>query len=545
MRLALLLALAIMFASTTSADIEKWSYGTAAYVYSSPALQNGRAIFGSHDGVVHAVNLQTGRVERTYSIGGAVDSDPAVYGSTVYIGSTTGAFYAMDATTLTEKWHAQTGGIWRSKAVAAGGRVYVGSTDGKVYAFSEQNGALAWNYTTGAEVDSSPAYAQGIVYVASTDGYLYAIDAAKGTLLKRFYIGGLWLSSPVVDNGRIYIGSTDGSVYALDAESGAYAWTYKTGGSVLAAPVVVGSELVFGSSDGTIYAVQKDTGQGAWKFRTSGSVQAQVSFAPDDAGAFTIYAGSLDGKVYALESRQGAMKWSYDTGDWVGATPLPAGAVLAVPSYGNALLGLSTLSCAFDEPLEGDAVGGNFVPMSGSAWSDAGVSAVEVRVGSGQWMRTLGTDSWQVQAPSSAFVEGGNLVECRVTSPSPVGSEEPPYNNVSVQFSADFAGKPLSAEYPRAEVPFGSDVQIRLTNQHGDAVSGATGTWSGGSAKSGADGIMRVRADQQGSMAVVVKAVGYGDKEVKLQVGLNYTIYVAGFIAVVVVAYYILVYRRR
>lgn len=545
MRIALILALALMLASVASADIAKWSYGTAAYIHSSPAAQGGGAVFGSHDGVIHRVNLGTGIVEKTYAVGGEVDTDPAIYGSTVYIGSTNGRFYALDASTLTEKWQAQAGPVWRSKAAAGNGRVFVGSTDGKVYAFNEQTGARAWTYQTGGEVDAGIAFAEGEVYAASSDGYLYILNAADGSLRRRFFIGGLWLSAPLVEGGKVYIGSTDGSMYALDAQSGAYAWNVRSGGAVHAAPVLVGSAIVFGSTDGTIYALEKNTGQALWRFRTNGSVQSRIAFASDDAGAFTIYAGSLDNRVYALESRQGGLKWSYDTGDWVGATPLPAGAVLAVPTYGNALLGLSTLSCAFEEPLEGDAVGGQSVPVSGIAWSDAGVTAVEVRVEGGPWLSAFGADTWEMEVPSSSFFEGENRLECRVISPPPVGAEVAPHNNVSVQFSAGFAGKPLSAEYPRFELPYGSNVQIRVTDQHGEPLAGAVGTWDGGSATTDAQGILRVRADRSGEMTVTIASEGYEDKVVKLGVGLNYTLYVAGFVVVVVAAYYILVFRRR
>jgi len=537
----------LLLCQLASADIEKWRFATGAYVYSSPQLMGGSAVFGSHDGALYGVNAETGKMERSLRTNGAVDADATVAGNVVYVGSTDGYLYAVEpgAGTFNIKWQAKTGGIWQSKPLVAGGLVYVGSVDGKVYAFDASTGRQRWNFTTGGEVDSAPAYKAGTVYVASSDGNLYALDALNGSVKRTVRIGGLWLSSPAIDGNLLFVGSTDGAMYAFDIEKSGLVWKYQTGGTVLATPTVVGNAVIFGSGDNKVYSVRKEDAKLLWSFATNGSVQAQVSFAPDDAGGFTVYAGSLDGNVYALNALNGSRLWSLDTGDWVGATPLPAGSMLLVPSYDNGVRGLSTLSCSFTSPAEGESVGGSALEVQGTAWSDAGVNYVEVRANGGQWMRASGTSTWSIALPAAGLVDGDVMLECRPTAPLPVGEEKAPYNNVTVSFSREFAGKLMSADYPREEVPYGSEVRIKLTGPQGEPVFGAVAEWAGGSATSNRDGVLVVKADGQGSMDITVQAQGYVEKKVVLKVGLNWPVYVGGAVAVLVLAYYILVYRRK
>ncbi|MFA6036209.1 MAG: PQQ-binding-like beta-propeller repeat protein [Candidatus Micrarchaeia archaeon] len=530
-----------------TADIEKWRFATGAYVYSSPQAMGTSAVFGSHDGAFYGVNAETGRLERSLRTNGPVDSDATVAGNVAYIGSTDGYLYAVEpgAGTFNIKWQAKTGGIWQSKPLAVGGLVYVGSVDGRVYAFDSATGRQAWNFTSGSEVDSAPAYKDGVVYVASSDGNLYALNALNGSLQRTVRIGGLWLSSPTIDGSMLFVGSTDGAMYAFDIARSGLVWKYQTGGTVLATPTVIGNAVVFGSGDNNVYSVRKDDGKLLWKFAANGSVQAQVATAPDDAGGFTVYAGSLDGNVYALNAQNGSQLWSADTGDWVGAKPLPAGSMLIVPSYDNGVRGLSTLSCSFTSPAESEAVGGPVLEVQGTAWSDAGVNYVDVRANGGAWVRASGTTVWSMALPAASLADGDVMLECRPTAPLPVGEEKAPYNNVTVSFSRDFAGKLISADYPRTEVPYGSEVRIKLTGPQDEPVFGAVAKWDGGSTVSGKDGVVLVKADKQGAMDITVQAQGYEDKKIVLSVGLNYTVYVGGAVVVLVLAYYILVYRRK
>jgi hypothetical protein len=147
--------------------------------------------------------------------------------------------------------------------------------------------------------------------------------------------------------------------------------------------------------------------------------------------------------------------------------------------------------------------------------------------------------------PAASLADGNVMLECRPSAPLPVGEEKIPYNNVTVSFSRDFAGKLISADYPRGEVPYGSDVRIKLTGPQDEPVFGAVAKWDGGSAASDRDGVVLVKADKQGSMEVTVQARGYEDKKIVLAVGINWPIYIGGAALVLVLAYYILVYRRK
>jgi hypothetical protein len=104
-----------------------WTFKTALFVYSSPAVSGGRMYVGNHDGMVLCINATTGVSIWNYTTGGLVSSTPAVAGGRVYVGSYDTQVYCLDATTGALMWNFTTGGWVESAPAVMGGRVYLGS----------------------------------------------------------------------------------------------------------------------------------------------------------------------------------------------------------------------------------------------------------------------------------------------------------------------------------------------------------------------------------------------------------------------------------
>jgi outer membrane protein assembly factor BamB len=65
----------------------KWSYTTAYYLDSSPAVANGMVYVGSDDYNVYVLDAKTGAKLWSYTTGYEARSSPAVANGVVYVGS--------------------------------------------------------------------------------------------------------------------------------------------------------------------------------------------------------------------------------------------------------------------------------------------------------------------------------------------------------------------------------------------------------------------------------------------------------------------------
>jgi outer membrane protein assembly factor BamB len=126
-----------------------WSYDTGRYVYSSPAVHNGKLYFGCHDGNLTCLDAVTGAKIWTCSTPPGSDTEP--------------------------------GGIMGSPAIA-GGKVFFGTQDGRLIAVPENDpdsdgtispGEYAWSYTLGGKVVCSPSVANGAVYIGNYQGTVF------------------------------------------------------------------------------------------------------------------------------------------------------------------------------------------------------------------------------------------------------------------------------------------------------------------------------------------------------------------------------------
>lgn len=249
---------------------ELWEYKTNSYVTSSPAVVNGKVYIGSLDGNFYVLNADTGDLAldspfptRTY-----LNSSPAVVKGIVYFGSDQairsgdeiyeGIVYALNANTGGLVWKFNTNGPIYSSPAVVDGNLYIGSDDKSLYCLNASTGSKIWSYPTGGAVQSSPAVANGLVYFGSLDHWVYALDAQTGDLIWRFETGSGVYSSPAMADGKVYIGSYDKKVYALDAATGDLIWSYLTGDIVHSSPAVADNKVFVGSYDGNLYCFASD-----------------------------------------------------------------------------------------------------------------------------------------------------------------------------------------------------------------------------------------------------------------------------------------------
>ena len=107
-------------------------------------------------------------------------SSPAVVDGVAYFGSNDHQVRAVNASTVNKIWSYLTGNSVESSCTVTDGVVYFGSHDHNVYALDAVTGNKIWNFTTRGEVYSTPAVVDGVVYVGSNDKNVYAFNSTTG-----------------------------------------------------------------------------------------------------------------------------------------------------------------------------------------------------------------------------------------------------------------------------------------------------------------------------------------------------------------------------
>lgn len=290
---------------------------TGGRISTQPVVNNnGRVVFGSHDGALYGVDTDRGSVLWRVNSGDRIYSSPLIApDGTAYAGTDADRLFSVDlrghlqwalatdndadtaparaedgtlrfaagrilyATTseLTVRWRLQFGAkLYSSPLVLSDGTTLIGCQDDKLYAV-DANGAIRWQAETGGDVDATPAVHNGTVFVGSDDGHVYAFAVSDGARRWRTPVGGYVRAGAAIGlDGRVVVGTfgPHPKIVALDPATGAIVWSVAiTGGPPTAEWGVASSALV--DRDGR-YAVGIPNGQ-LWVIERDGAVLDRVS----------------------------------------------------------------------------------------------------------------------------------------------------------------------------------------------------------------------------------------------------------------------------
>jgi outer membrane protein assembly factor BamB len=326
----------------------EWSFMAKAPITSEAAVARGVIVFGDGDGIVHALDSQTGKERWRVETKDAVDATPAIVSDRVFVGSNDGMFRALDLATGREVWHIEgedkfpTGGVpftspdsseswilvngydgvlrclrttdgsrvWTletqdyingSPAILDGGLVVFGGCDSLVHVVRLNDGTPVRKVTTDAQIIRSMAGFGESVYGVNYANQLLAANANEDALSWRYENdGNQFLTSPGVDDVRVYAGSRDKHLHAVDRKSGEPVWKFRTGGRVESSPLVFDDAVVFGSNDGRLYAVNKTDGCEIWRLDLGEGLANAPAFADG-----RIVIGGHDGTLFVIRGGTG------------------------------------------------------------------------------------------------------------------------------------------------------------------------------------------------------------------------------------------------
>ena len=146
------------------------------------AMHDGRAIFGSWDHNVYAVDVETLEADWTYETDGLCMAGAAIdeERSLAITGSRDGFVHAIDLESGEERWTFDTGGYVLGSPVIAGDTVLSGTYNDTLYALALEDGQPQWIFDEPeGYVTSSPVVHDGDVYVSGR-----ATDEVTGHLWK-------------------------------------------------------------------------------------------------------------------------------------------------------------------------------------------------------------------------------------------------------------------------------------------------------------------------------------------------------------------------
>jgi outer membrane protein assembly factor BamB/predicted phosphodiesterase len=257
----------------------KWVFSSDANVISTPAVANGRVIFGNSLGRIQAISASNGSKQWSYQTGSAIYSSPAI----------------------------------------SSNRVVLGSGDGYIYCLSADKGKLLWQYKTSAAVLGSPLIDQNKVYIGGSDHHFRALDLATGKELWNFDgLDGPVVSTPVLYKNKLIFGAWDRNLYALDVATGKLLWQWNNGSPVRnfspasCIPVIKDDVVYIVAPDRYLTAIDINTGTALWRNNES-TVRESIGISAD--GQY-VYGKTMNDTIVAFHTsrEKQAAAWKLDCG---------------------------------------------------------------------------------------------------------------------------------------------------------------------------------------------------------------------------------------
>lgn len=261
----------------------KYKVQTGEIIDSSALLDDeGRVYFGSGDGVLRALDAQTGNILWTYKA-----DDPAVNKAFInwfegnvaitpegdlVVPNDNFFVYNLDRDAGTVNWRwLMNDQTWSLPAVDRNtGNLYMGNNFiapldvigvfyKNIFAVTKR-GKLIWKEGVQATISASPMLLDNKVIMGAFDGFVRAYAKADGKLLWEFGTSDHIYASPaLLPDGTIVQPSTNGTIYALNPENGKLVWAFDTKEPIRSSPAVDGKgRIYFGSGDGRLYVLNPD-----------------------------------------------------------------------------------------------------------------------------------------------------------------------------------------------------------------------------------------------------------------------------------------------
>lgn len=246
-----------------------------------PFLVDGEIWVGDHEGLITAVDAETGQILQDFETGMALSAGPAVYDDLILAGNFDGELVALDRNSGQERWRVELSSELLAYPVLHDGIVIVRCIDGRTFGFDRADGARLWIY-----------------------------DRSIPLLTLRGN------SDPLARGGEVFIGYDDGAVVSLDVADGALNWEQRVGipegrseldrlADIDGPMAIVGTDLYVPTYAGRTAALAVESGRILW-------VEDIASFSGFSLQRTSLALADGDDSVWLLDRRNGSALWSDD-----------------------------------------------------------------------------------------------------------------------------------------------------------------------------------------------------------------------------------------
>ena len=296
-----------------------WAYQSDANVISTPVVTDDKlVVFGNQNGLVEAIDINTGKKKWSFQTGGPIFSSPASAGNSIVFGSADGYVYCLTSAGRL-RWKYKTDAAVLGSPLIDGGMAYIGSSDHRFRCLSIESGQLILELqnVTGPVV-SKPVIHDKTLLFGAWDTYLYAYDLAHKKLLWKWSNGSPVINYspaaciPVVKDSVVYVAAPDRFLSAIDLTTGKTLWRTKEAAVRESIGISEDGKLVYGKTMQdtiTAFYTNKERPQLAWKMHVGFGYEHVPSMLIEKEG--NVFFGTKNGVVYCIGPSAQKTQWAY------------------------------------------------------------------------------------------------------------------------------------------------------------------------------------------------------------------------------------------
>ncbi len=301
-----------------------WTFTAGKPIKGAAAIARGRVFVGDDAGILHAVDLASGKEQWSFKTESAIEATPLVLDGTVFVGSSDSNLYAIDAGTGVSKWKYATGdkilgGANYTKAPDGSQTwILIGSYDSSLHCVDASTGKAVWTLATDNYINGTPAVLPtGEVIFGGCDSYIHVVKLADGKPLRQIESQAYIASSVAIGDGLGYVGNYGNVVICFDPGSGAIVWTYRDRNfPYFSSAALTKDRVIIGGRDKRLHCIDRANGKPVWKFDTRGAVDSSPAVCRD-----AVIVGSDDGRLYCVNLADGKQRWAYEIGAPITSSP--------------------------------------------------------------------------------------------------------------------------------------------------------------------------------------------------------------------------------
>ncbi|GAA4644207.1 outer membrane protein assembly factor BamB [Pontixanthobacter gangjinensis] len=329
----------------------------------SPVVGDGLLVAVDTDGVVHAMDAQTGARRWSYRMkvaddlqGSAFGGGATYNGGRVYVTNGIGEVAALDAATGTEIWKVRPAGPLRGSPTVAFNAAFVMTQDNQIFALNVADGSIQWQESGSASQAgvfgvAAPAAGQGSVIAGYSSGELAAYRYENGRVLWADALARTSISTevgalndidadPIIEQGRVYALGQGGRMAAYELVTGQRIWEIRVAG--ISTPAIAGEWIFALTDDARLLAIARATGKIRWitqlaQFRDAKDKKGPIFWTGPVLAGNNLWVASSEGEIYKLSTSEGSASLYRDLKTPVSLAPIVANQTMYILDDGGTI----------------------------------------------------------------------------------------------------------------------------------------------------------------------------------------------------------------